>query len=70
MSPQCSQISPSSVNRQKSALLTRKDLPVAGMPMNSRWWVPLTLVKALTRSLLAAISSVVNRGPGKRAGLS
>jgi hypothetical protein len=46
-------------------LLTRKDLPVAGMPMNSPWWVPLTLVKALTRSLSATISSVVNRRSGK-----
>src|SRR5262249_33113971 len=64
MSPQCSQISPSSVNRQKSALWTRKGLPVAGMPMNSPWWVPLTVVKALTRLLPATISSVVNRRSG------
>src|SRR5215468_9010085 len=62
--PQCSQISPSSVNRQKSALLTRKGLRVAGMPMNSPWWLPLTLVKALTRSLPATIRSVVNRRSG------
>jgi hypothetical protein len=37
--------------------------PSGRMPMNSPWWA-LTLTMALTRSLPAAISTVVNRRSG------
>jgi hypothetical protein len=37
-------INPSSVKRQKSALLIVNDLPVGGIAMNSPRWVPCTRV--------------------------
>src|SRR5574337_656206 len=65
--PQCSWARPSSPKRMMSISCTSTLLPVAGMPMNSPWCVPVVRTRATTLSPSTSTSSASMRRSGNAA---